>query len=67
MAIPYIDTNPKGNGLLHVQGTPLGDHDLPDGLPGALVHADRPRDLPARSQLELFWPYEFWDINSSCH
>ena len=53
MAIPYIDTNPKGNGYFTFRERQLGDHDLPRRLPGPLVRAHRPRDVPARPELEL--------------
>ena len=56
MAIPYIDTNPKGNGYFTFRERALGDHDLPGRVPRALVHPDRARDVPARPELELLRP-----------
>ena len=35
---------PEGERLLHFQGAPLGDHDLPRRVYRPLVHADRARD-----------------------
>ena len=56
MAIPYIDTNPKGNGYYTFKRAQDRDRALPLRLPGAVVPDDRHRHLPARPQLELLRP-----------
>ena len=53
MAIPYIDTNPKGNGYYTFKERKFAIIALPVRLPRPVGAADRPRHLPARAELEL--------------
>ena len=53
MAIPYIDTEPEGERLLHLQGAQGRDHDLPVRLPDPVGAPGGPRHVPARAELEL--------------
>ena len=53
MAIPYIDTNPKGNGYYSFRERKWEIGDLPLRLPRALVVPDHHRHVPARPELEL--------------
>ena len=53
ICIPYVDKNPKGQRLLHVQRAQGRDHDLPVRLRRALVLAHRARDVPPRAELEF--------------
>ena len=56
MAIPYIDTNPKGNGYYTFRERKWEIGDLPLRLPRALVVPDHHRHVPSRPELELLRP-----------
>ena len=63
MAIPYIDTNPKGNGYFTFRERKLGDHVFLFGfivLWCALIVLGTFLRGP---NWNFFGPYEFWDVN----
>ena len=62
MAIPYIDTNPLGNGYYS-----FAREEVEIGvflrLPGALVVSDHHRNVLRGPNWKFFGPYEYWDAN----
>ena len=59
--MPFIDTNPKGNGYYTLKRAAVRDHHLAVRLPDPVGRADLLRHVPARPELDFFGPYEFWD------
>jgi hypothetical protein len=62
MAIPYIDTNPKAMAITQSRSG-AGKSRRSYSVFDSLDPARHSRNVPARSELELFGPYEFWDIH----
>ena len=56
IAMPYIDTNPKGNGYYTLTRAAVRDRHLAVRLPDPVGRADLLRHVPARAQLELLRP-----------
>ena len=63
MAIPFIDTNPRGQRLLHVQGAQGRDHDLPLRLPDPVGQLVMLGTFLRGPNWNFFGPYEYWDVH----
>ena len=61
MAIPYIDTNPKGNGYYTFSERKFEIGDLPVRLPRALVFLIILGTFLRGPNWNFFGPYEYWD------